>query len=741
MPKQRFFVDEEGQQHEVTQPDNIRDEDLMRAAEAHGWKLNEAGPGEMGLGRALIGQGQRAGDEIPTFPLPTPEHIKAAQSVGSAVTSGLRQPLEGLEQTWDRFAEDVLEISDPGTFVDTARRHSKMREADYARAKRANPDLDRETFDLIKDTAALGTETLATSWTGPARYFRLMAYDFLIGAGGEALRPHSEDQSFGEFLGEMTVGGLLNATIGFVPNTIVGAKNAMGRAFRSKFFGPDQSNREVIEEAEELQQWFRDFTGDTTFTLTPGQITGHPDILKFENMAKVGKQMEVANKETAAFREFGEKAIDEILDTAGVGEVSPRTLIVKAEQLIGRRLDSMQELAHKKWIEGVEGGIAIAGNRTLGKVTHFERAVADWLGDPRDPAKVRRQAGRGARQEAQPIAFLERIMKDNKRVNLSGLPGITAREMDDYLKGINDLWTGRTTWGIVDPEQRKRVANELREALNRDIGDWTTRWGGGKAPLTPPWLVQMQAGRANYATIQGERRALSEHVVTKLISGHKDRLNAGEIVDELAEADQSVQRTVRNFLLANNPPLLAQLQSSMIRRAMDKSMNPQIPANFNDFEIGSFINALVPAISTRRGTRRIGNGLFSHEQVQHINKVMKIFRKIQQRTLRSSPEAMTRVQREEIRLDDISINVVSRSPEFMARAITRALTPGGVEKLLFTEEGLQILTTIHKSPWGSKAMQRAVAGLLMLTGTEDDFPESAPSPEGIGGSETQGVQR
>jgi hypothetical protein len=75
---------------------------------------------------------------------------------------------------------------------------------------------------------------------------------------------------------------------------------------------------------------------------------------------------------------------------------------------------------------------------------------------------------------------------------------------------------------------------------------------------------------------------------------------------------------------------------------------------------------------------------------------------------------------------DTLINIVSRSPEFVARFVARAVTGLNAEKLMFTQEGRKALSTLRNLR-GARAVEfdRSMAYLSYLIADEQQEPEAS----------------
>ncbi|KKK88026.1 hypothetical protein LCGC14_2747320, partial [marine sediment metagenome] len=181
--------------------------------------------------------------------------------------------------------------------------------------------------------------------------------------------------------------------------------------------------------------------------------------------------------------------------------------------------------------------------------------------------------------------------------------------------------------------------------------------------------------RVGYRHRMAEVEALENSILTSLVGGKKLPKKPDAILERLMKGEKGDLVFVREFLEASETGqvLLGQLRATHIQRIAQTSFNPAQP----HVDFGVRLNKLAGRLAGHGG--RAGKaGMGIHEPAVQAELVLvgKALRILANKYFVGVVPGGTK-------LEEIAINVISRSPEFMARFLTRAMSGGkNMERLL-----------------------------------------------------------
>lgn len=688
------------------------DEDTTKKVAIHNGLITDADYAAVDKEAAGFGEQMLGLMQAPGQILQSGEGAAGLQAMGQ----GMAAPFQGLKQSAINIAEDTG-AAPPGSYVDYTNKVLAQRDAAYKRALKQNPNLKREQFESVIGATSLLTE-LAGGTLGAgasASITKQLLVDGLIGGLTGAMEVRGANEPASALYRDMTIGAVIDLGLNALPSAYHLGSNAYKRHLFKSYNDPG-----LIQDKENLLQiesYIRSIPGNENFKFSPGQLSGSPEVIRVENMAKAPAQLRRAVEETQAIERVFQSEVDNL---TGGKVINEKATAIRGMRLLEQHDQALRKVGREAW-EGVEQSISDAGQRQLGITTNLMDVFKDLVGEAGDVLSTGRAAGAINKDL---LAVSTALFDANKPTRQGRLPGVTGDSLNKVLKLINKFEQGVVDWGIKDPMARKAAGARMRAALNKDIDQWYDRRGGGKTGIEDPHIERIMENRTAYHHVQEKRRQFSESGLAKILSNSEDTTPI-PLWDKLSGLDPMTQRQVREFLTDNNPQLLADVQAGMLQNAIDRAFDSRSAAQFADFDIRAFASGFDKQVKSSRGTRRIANNLFSPEQRKMVFDGVQAIKAIQNRTVRSGHDIAT-AQRQQAQESELAMNIISRSPEFLTRMMTRALLPGIAERLLLSPDGVKALQNMAGAPYGSTAMMNAITVVGMHLGK--DFA-STPAPQ------------
>ena len=174
--------------------------------------------------------------------------------------------------------------------------------------------------------------------------------------------------------------------------------------------------------------------------------------------------------------------------------------------------------------------------------------------------------------------------------------------------------------------------------------------------------------RTGYRHRMAEVEALENSILTSLVGGKKLPKKPDAILERLMKGEKPDLVFVREFLESSETGqvLLGQLRATHIQRIAQTSFNPSQP----HADFGVRLNKLASNLAGHGGrSGKAGMGIHEPAVQAELVAVGKALRILNNKYFVGVVPGGTK-------LEEIAINVISRSPEFMARFLTRALSGG-----------------------------------------------------------------
>jgi hypothetical protein len=543
----------------------------------------------------------------------------------------------------------------------------------------------------------LGTAKLAKPLLNTG--MRVMGFSAADGALWAYLSGDSEAASAAaranERLGDVPVGLVLGAAGGSIPAIQAGFKNFMGR----KFGAHSPEALAAIRRSEEAD-----------VAITQGMATGDPELLKIEADA-MGPyaQKFLAQKGEEVYTSLAQHLGVEAPDIAELG-IGHADRIAKLLDKFDVSVAKMKATTNREWDSARKLAIETGGNA---KIMTPNSTVDRLRGVVEDLATSHN------------IDITEHISKEYSSVLREMMQsraqgGATAPQLDRWWKVFN-RWKDSDA-GIIDPgspfsktatDQQKKLAGTLVSSLKDDI-DAAQRMAPGT--VADDTLSILKAGREAYSN---GRRAIQTYTEQLRSAFGTKAMAPDEFANKLAKADPAVIRRATESLrrLDGGQEIIDDMLGLGFEASVLKGTQRIGPMMAGDLNVADFANAF--AANTRRSAL---SGLLTPEQETRALEGLKLMRNV----LNGMEQAKGQVVRKTtlpMTFQDMSINLFSRDPGFMARLAAGAITRGkGADKFFHSDEGINYLRALQPKnvrdlgKWGI-ARNGATIGLLQMLQT------------------------
>lgn len=534
--------------------------------------------------------------------------------------------------------------------------------------------------------------------------------------GGLAGITQVSSDPIAERVGDFAIG----AGLGAVFAGAFGAKDAIARAGARRF--QKELNIETAANNVELEQGINDMLKTGEFGFSMSQLTGNRFLFGLEQRAAGAVQKFRQNTNIKLLfddilskaKTMGDagRSADEIgLSLRSTLSEANKTIHKQASNEFAAGLDKLDEFG-EDIILNYEGG-----QNYLGKLDD----LVSELDDPLRPGPGATNAFKAYRRQVDrvvnPTIPHQRIIKDpkggpnrivydllNRRtgerevlnvtlaeartqsiIRNTELGGLQAGELSRVQRGLNDLLRGKTAvLDTPDPNTNKHMAKALMGSLMDNLN------ANNNNPLAASALTDITDAYKAQMLRVGK---MEELVVNRMFGQAEMPFDSDKALDVVMGGGTSSLKNTRNFLEEWNPALLDELQGTLLRRIVSKAGDPASPSVDVPISLDKFAVALSGKGPNGTVVGQAGRGLFTPAMTDDLVKTGEALRTIKNLYFTGITPSPTTI-------DDLAINVISRSPEFMARFVTRAATTG---------KGLDGLMT---DPLTRKALQRLAEGKL-----------------------------
>jgi hypothetical protein len=571
-----------------------------------------------------------------------------------------------------------------------------------------------------------------------ARMLTFLARNSFLGgtAAGAHFKPSGE--AFEDRLWDMTMGATLGAGIAGVFGIPQIVRRSASRGLVRAFNDADPQQRELVE------TMIREMTDNPEFTFSAGQITG----TRFYNSLEVATS-DVATK--AANNRNLEVLATNLLRMAKAQSAAGKSageIAVGMRETLKTARDSIYNTATKNWGDGATAILETHGDDAIINGRGYLSKIDDMIREEQDAllnmgAKPSENLSRyrdavdeivnpmQARQyvddagnvrivvldrstgsefrilgETRTKAQREAMMKDAEKRALAmneAAGGPSAEQSLKILAGLRRLIGGETA-----------IFENASVGSNRNIGRalmgaFTAEMEGAASNVAARDAVV--ALREGYRMDMAAAGALDQSVFNAVFGGKKFPKNPGKRLDQILRGETEDVVQMREFLEEWNKPLLDEVRATHLSRIVERSEVPSRP----DVDTPLDINKLAKNLADDFGRAgQAGRGLHTPATQADMLLTAKALRILNNKIQGKGPSFGG------TRPEEWTINLISRSPEFFGRFVTRLFSSGQtLETALLNPEWRHAIRVIAEQPLTSRAAKGAMLYLVQWKSAAD----------------------
>jgi len=499
----------------------------------------------------------------------------------------------------------------------------------------------------------------------------------------------------------------LNAALPLATQVVAGAWGGFRNFIvRSVENAKGARTRAVLESAKQF------FTGSKAVPdpvgYTPGQETGSPLLQKYEARAagKLAQEAMATQADQAAAR-FDEMA-QQATRAGDIPATSP-AIVEKTHRTVDVLDMAMRTERRKAFVSGMNEVASLPGNNERFRLTNLQQEFEAIRNDAGNEFNIKGDdlpnsfhrvgqavAGRGpqpaASSKADEALFEALGIQMPKSAREDGL---SVMELQKLMAGLGqDRPRGAA---ILTEAERKLEAyrGRLFAALGQDLD---TIGAPSQA------MEKLQAVRQTYAKQSDALRRLENDSINRLFGGEESFANPGATLAAFYKLNPADQRYAIDILERRAPDVLRAMQSDRIATALDAAFRPGA-AQDSRFDIKAFSDTLFGGRDGLKGSP-LWQGKTKDDLLKgaaHLSIIMN-----HQPHMGAPP----------LWAEEMTINLVSRSPEFITRAVTRMAYGMNAEKLFFTSAGQQALKTLANT--GERSVQGKAQALAWIMSNIDN---------------------
>lgn len=558
---------------------------------------------------------------------------------------------------------------------------------------------------------------LAASTSQAAGYTMFLARNAFLGGVSAAAQMQPDGGELNDRWLDVAFGTTFGAGIGGVMGLPSFLRRSGARGLVKAFNESDPQQRELTEALA------REMTENPDFTFSAAQLTGtrfyqnlelaaadtatkgqqnqNLDIL-YNHIMKTAKELAAngvgAGRIAGSMKETLKTARDTIYRTAtnNWGNASRQIVerygdevlidggayLQKVDDIVAQEVNALENMGAKPSEALLKYRDAV--DQLVNPVKVVEEGQKTFIVDATNPALKRRILG------ATPE--IRRKLAEEAAVNANASRGPNAQESLQLITGLNRLIGGDTAvFENVTANSNRNIGRALMGALTGEMGS---------APQNEAAVGAIQLLRQGYRQDMAAAQAIDESVFAAIFGAKKLPRNPGKALDQLMRSEAADLRQTRQFLEEWNPQLLADIQRTALKRAALRSNAAPSAAHVDGaVDLGKLANNLSDGFK-REGM--FGSGLFSPETQKDILLTAQSLRILNNKSFKGVVPGGTRPE-------EWTINLISRSPEFAGRFVTRLFASGQtLETALLNPEWRHALRTIAGENLDSKKGRAAI---------------------------------
>lgn len=665
-----------GATYTVNAPEGASDDDILAYAQAHFGQesaqsapaagasslLDQAHAAQTAGGAMTPAQQQAIMDE-------TEPKAKAAQDVKSVGAGLLRSPLNFAEGAGQLMTGAASKLGIPGAAAYYDRYNDAVNDM-RSEADKKNPG-SVLTGDIAAGLIPIGRYGSAVEKGG--KYLATLAKTGIAGAtlGGTQF---AEDGQKGLQIGLSAAFPMATQAVASILPTF---KNQIARVMERA----NQSRTASFREAA------ANFVKENDLpAYSAGQQTGSPAVQRLEARA-AGKYAQEfyatqSDKALGAFENMADNA-----EALAKARATPGTVATGINEAIRSQSNKMRAIRNAEYDKGINQFTSLAqadGKVFVPTLAHeFEAIMAE---------------------DSNKYNILKGILPESIK-EVAGIVGkpVPLADMGQVLKGLNK---GKDYSGAIFKDASEAELDmyrgRLRTALQNDLDhlDTTTLSPSGQAAMSVLKDTQDQ-----YAQRSDRLRRLDNDSVNKIFGDAESLTTPQAALNRFYALNPRDQDYAVELLSTTSPDVLQAMRSHKLREAIDASTIRDAAAQSSKFDPSKFLQEINAGVNERNKSKLFGPGMQKQldEGASHLAVILNA----------PGSKGGTTIWPEEV-----AINLVSRSPEFVARAVTRMVYGTQGDKLLFTPQGLSALRTLSNT--GNKSAQQTTQALAWVMSSIED---------------------
>ena len=645
---------------------------------------------EQGLNSDQIDQVEQAQDAStvdPNAPISPETLSRKDDAVLAGVGEGAKQSVEGMFDIAMDFSVDVV---------------GRMLPEDLAGALQLSEDdrqewkasvAERRTKDRVKQVEQFGrlpgeiSELVGqvSPWMlakqTAAGFMGLIARQGFLGGTAAVSHVQPSDAKLFDRWREAAFG----TTIGVATGGILGVPGLLRKraseGLVKAFNAADPRQREIVE------QMVQKMTGDKDFVFSAAELTGNRFYLGIEISAADTASLAARSARLDTLYTHLFKRAKEL---SGKG-LTPGAIAAEMQGTLKTFKDSVYKQATGSWGRSAESIITAHGDDAVFRGTEYLAKIDSMIAE---------QSNALTSMGAKPSPALLKYRDEVAGIVEAGGPN--SEQTLDILKGLNNLIGGKT-------QVFETAAAGTNENLGRALmGAFTSELEG--AATSPGAIQAIKLLRQGYRQDMAAAEAIKRSTFNAVFGNADLPQNPGAAIDRVMKMEPGDQRAMAQFLKEWNPELYNGMQRSFLKRTLLKSQAKPGDADVvGDISMARFAENLADVFG-RQG--KVGSGFFEPALQKEIETTAS--------ALRILANKATRTDIGGTKPEEWTINLISRSPEFFGRFVTRLMASGEtLETALLNPHWRHALRTIATEPLGTTKMKAANLFLVQWMGENE----------------------
>jgi hypothetical protein len=665
---------------------------------------------------------------------PDPDSKEAAKAIPGMPFSGAISPraISGVVEGGVRAVEGVIDL---GQSVATAIRAETPE--DMAASKQQV--MDRRTANITQNLADFGQLPSGVHHTigevapyllampeAAATYTGLLLKRVIQGGVQAAATFKPEEEDIMDRAFETAIGAGIGVLSAFGDAPQGAAQHVAGNMTRN-------FNRHA-QHADDIAEEVNRMTGRADFGFTTAEAGGGKFALGLEQRSGGRATKDFQNRQMDT---LGSHIINRSRALwSRPGEVSPGLVARDLRVTLGNVDDMLKAKSQREWNEGFQllkaqygDDVLVNGETFLHKIDELMAEEANLLTNVgQKPSQALKRYRREVDKHVNPIEARQNelglwqpydrksdawvpiqgttdkkvvdvyALDTNRELREAGMAGLDIETTQDLMKGLNGLIGGRTK--MLKDGTENANADQGRALMGALTSSLEAK-GSNQAAVQAVQMV-----RGDYARTMAKRQAISDLLVNEIFGGKSPATNPTAALKDLLDQDETALQMTREFLDRWNPDLLNDLRAVHLTNIKNAAIKSDQPAVDTAENLNKLADALQNNFSFELGG--VGRGLFSVADQKDLVTTAEALRVMANKYSTGIAAGGAAAGF----IEDMTINAVSRSAEFMARFIARnTVASGNMESALLNQSYRKALQTFANAPVGSKTSKRAMVVL------------------------------